>query len=169
MPSAPDYSASEWAALRDLPYAVILAAIVADDDAKGWQVGKETALAARQLIADAKTALDDPLIARVMLEMANEGTDSGNREVDLEDASARSSAMESALAASAAAAALLKRAPVDQAQTYKQWVFNAAVVAARATKSGGVFGIGDKEISESESAFLERLASNLDLAVTSAE
>jgi hypothetical protein len=142
---------------------VILAAIVADDDSKGWQVDKETAVAAQQLAADAKSALDNPIILGVVTEMSQGGTDSGNREVDLKDERARSSAVESALAASAAAAALLKRVPADQAQAYKQWVFNAAVAATRATKSGGVLGIGDREVSDDENEFLDRLETSLEL------
>lgn len=164
MPSEPDYSAPEWATLRELPFIVILGAIVADEDISGWQIPKETAVAAQQLISDAKGALDNPLILHVVSEMSNEGISSGNREVDLDDEGARSSALKSALAASAVAAALLNRAPADQAQAYKQWVLNAAIAATRAVKTGGILGIGDKEISDGESEFLNKLESSLGLA-----
>jgi hypothetical protein len=163
MASEPNFTGPEWGLLRDLPYEVILAAIVTEGERKGWQVAKETAVAAQQLVADAKDALDNPIILRVVTEMSQGGTDSGNREVDLTDERARSSAIESALAASAAAAALLTRVPPDQAQTYKQWVFNAAVAASRATKSGGVLGIGDQEITDDEHEFLDRLDASLGL------
>ena len=163
MSSEVDFSPSDWAALRDLPFTVILGAIVADEKGAGWQVGRETAVAAHQLIADAKDRLDNPLIVRVLEEMSKEGTDSGDREVDLDDEVARSSAVNSALAASAAAAAVLSRADSGQAQAYKQWVYDAAVAAASATKSGGVLGIGDQQISDSEAEFLNNLAINLGL------
>lgn len=165
MASEPNFTGPEWGLLRDLPYEIILAAIVTDGERKGWQVAKETSVAAQQLAADAKLALENPIILRVVREMSQGGTDSGNREVDLTDERARSSAIESALAASAAAAALLKRVPLDQAQAYKQWVFNAAVAAARAVKSGGVLGIGDEEISDDENEFLDRLDASLELNV----
>jgi len=102
---------------------------------------------------------------RVVKEMSEEGTDSGNREVDLGDEVARSSAVNEAFAASSAAAAVLNRAASEQAQAYKQWVYNAAVAAARAVKTGGVLGLGDQDISESETAFLLNLRGHLGLAV----
>ena len=164
MLSEPDFTPSDWAMLRELPFTVILGAIVSDEKSKGWHVSKETAVAARQLISDAKDQLDNPLILRVVKEMAEEGTDSGNREVDLGDEVARSSAVNAAFAASSAAAAVLNRAASEQAQAYKQWVYNAAVAAARAVKTGGVLGLGDQDISESESAFLLNLRGRLGLA-----
>ncbi len=169
MSSEPEFSPSDWAILRELPFTVILGAIVADENSAGWHVTKETAVAAHQLIADAKDQLDNPLILHVLTEMSKEGTDSVDREVDLDDEGARSSAVNSALAASAAAATVLNRADSGQAQTYKQWVFNAAVAATRAIKTGGVLGIGDQEISESESQFLDNLANNLGMMTSGAE
>ena len=163
MAAEPNFTGPEWGLLRDLPYEEILAAIVVDGERKGWQVDKEMSVAAQQLAADAKNALDNPIILRVVTEMSQGGTDSGSRKVDLKDERARSSAVESALAASVAAAALLTRVPADQAQAYKQWVFNAAVAVARAVKSGGVLGIGDQEISDDENAFLDRLDASLEL------
>jgi len=163
MSSEPNFTPSDWATLRELPFTVILGAIVADEKSAGWHVTKETAVAAHQLIADAKDQLDNPLILHVLTEMSEEGTDSGDREVDLSDEGARSSAVSSALAASAAAAAVLNRAAGGQAQAYKQWVYNAAEAATRAIKTGGVLGIGEQEISESEIAFLANLRDNLRL------
>jgi len=164
MSSEADFSPSDWAMLRELPFTVMLGAIVSDEGSKGWHVAKETAVAAHQLIADAKTQLDNPLILHVLTELSEGGTDSVDREVDLDDEGARSSAKEAALTASAAAAAVLNRADSGQAQAYKQWVYNAAVAATRAVKTGGVLGFGDKDVSESETTFLQHLGENLGLA-----
>ena len=164
MPSEADFSPSDWAILRELPFTVILGAIVSDESSKGWHVAKETAVAAHQLISDAKTQLDNPLILHVLTELSDGGTDSDEREVDLDDEGARSSALDAALAASAAAAAVLNRADSGQAKAYKQWVYNAAFAATRAIKTGGLLGFGDKGVSESETAFLLNLGKNLGLA-----
>jgi hypothetical protein len=58
---------------------------------------------------------------------------------------------------------LLTKGTPELAAEYKQWLYDIAEHVARSAKEGGVFGIGGKDVSAGESAYLKMLKRDLGL------
>lgn len=58
--------------------------------------------------------------------------------------------------------------PESEAAQYREWLYGIAGHVAQASKSGGFLGIGGERVTRQESAFLQRLASELGLAALDA-
>jgi hypothetical protein len=56
---------------------------------------------------------------------------------------------------------LEQKATPDEVEAYRRFVLNVAETVARAHREGGFLGIGGKEVSESEQAVLDELATTL--------
>ncbi len=65
-----------------------------------------------------------------------------------------------------AIAILEQKASPEEAEAYKRFVMDMAEAAAKAHKEGGFIGIGGKQVSESEQAALDELATTLGAANT---
>ena len=163
MPSEVDFAPEEWALLTELPFKAVLAAICADVRGPVGGAGKETVLAARRLVREAtSTYPDNALIMGVLQTVA--GDDADEADIKLKDDQARLAAITEATALGARANALLANhdGGAETAQ-YKQWVFDGARAAVNATKSGGFLGFGASRVSDDEAAFLQELATALDV------
>ena len=56
------------------------------------------------------------------------------------------------------AALVTAKAPVDEAQGFKQWLMSVAVQVAQAAKEGGFLGFGGTQVSDAEKAALNELS-----------
>ena len=165
MTSRDVYSPEEWRLLRELPFDVILAAVVADVDGPIGAVARETVAAARRLVAEGVDLSSYALISNLLADYAVEPVGEYNPEVKAGDDEARGEAIAVALARSEDAATLLEsRGIPDEAVAYKRWVYDAAEAAVSATKTGGVLGVGGQRVSDAERHFLDRLADALSIA-----
>lgn len=165
MSSQSDYAPDDWVLLRELPFKVILAAIVSDVSGPTGAASLETVYASRRLVGDARAYPDNALIAGLLADMANEPTGEGD-EFALDDSAAKHQAVADAISECGRANEVLgAHASPDEADQYRRWLYDAAKAATTATKSGGFLGFGAKRISEREAGFLGQLATALGLPV----
>jgi hypothetical protein len=61
-------------------------------------------------------------------------------------------------------AALLSQKAPEDADGYKQWVYQAAQNSAAAAREGGLFGIGGESVTEAETAALREISMALNIA-----
>src|SRR3954447_6852973 len=119
MSSATDFAPEDWALLRELPFKVILSAIVADVRGPIGAESKETLVGARRLVSDATTSYaNNELITSVLSDIQNNASDAF--EVELRDEEARQAALVEGIALSERAADLLgQHANNIEAEEYK--------------------------------------------------
>lgn len=161
MSSENAYSPEEWSLLKELPFKVILAAVVADVRGPVGAASKEMVDAARRLVREATTTYpDNALIIGILREVAEDATD--EESIPLDDDRARQAAIVEALTLANEAMGVLA-ADSQQAIEYRQWIFDAARAATRSTHSGGFLGIGAERVSDGEEELLTQLRVVLEL------
>lgn len=163
MTSEIEYAPGDWTLLKELPFKVILAAVVAEPRGPLGAANTETIHAARRLVQEATTLYaDNALIMGVLHDVA--GDPATEEDISLDDDEARQAAIVEAIALSERATLLLAgRNDAGQLAEYKQWIFDAAKAAIDATKSGGFLGFRAEQVSDNEEQFLIQLSIALGL------
>ncbi len=157
MSSDVDFETAEWTLLKELPFKVILAAVVADVRGPLGAARKEMALGARELVKSATSEYtDNGLVTGVLADVADDPAT--EEEISLDDDEARQAAIVEAIALSSQANAILTdhTAPGESA-AYMKWIYDAAEAAIKATRSGGFLGLRTSAVSSKEQDFLEQL------------
>lgn len=152
------YPPAEWALLVRLPARVMIAATSAEADSPRRTVAE--GLAGMDAIA-AGRASDSDLVRAVVAAIYAESEDDQPAAEEFTD---RAAGLAGVLATCEAAARVLaaRADPADSA-AYRQWLQNIAARVCRASRFGGVRGIGGDRFSAAERRFLADLGAALGL------
>jgi hypothetical protein len=142
------FNAEEWSKLVEAPALVALRVIAAD---RGGTVRESLSLG--RAYAEARRSGDSGLLEEIV-SSAPQVDPSG-----LKDPGGLEQRAEESLRD--ALGLLEQKATPEELEAYRQFVLKVGETVARAHKEGGVLGIGGKEVSESEQAALDKLASTL--------
>jgi hypothetical protein len=142
------FNAEEWSRLVEAPALVALRVIAAD---RGGTVRESLSLG--RAYAEARQSGDSGLLEEIV-SSAPQVDPSGLKDPGALDQRAREALRESLQL-------LEQKATPDEVEAYRQFVLKVGETVARAHKEGGFLGIGGKEVSESEQAVLDDLASTL--------
>jgi hypothetical protein len=155
----------EWELLTHLPARVIVAATSAEPDGPRRTVAE--GLAGLDAIA-AGRAFDSDLVRAVVSAIYAEADDDRPTAADPPTAPGHSdravSVAEVLAACRRATDVLAARADPADSAAYRQWVQSIAARVCGASRSGGVLGLGGKQVSAAERRFLDELAVALSLA-----
>ncbi|HZD68584.1 MAG TPA: hypothetical protein VFA45_06610 [Actinomycetes bacterium] len=140
-----DFTAEEW---TDLGSALISAAeLVSFVDGGRSGMAREMSRV-RRALSDASKRHPSQLVRELAIEPGRSVIDTHLSPGEAEEPVLR--------VLRAAAAALSARAP-DELEAYRRFVVHLGEVAARATRSGGVFGVGGQRVSYAEASTLDRI------------
>jgi hypothetical protein len=155
------FAPADWQLLKDLPFKVILAAVVSDPKGPIGASHTEMSRGARELVQSAVTEYSgNTLIMTVLSEVADDPA--SESEISLDDKDARQAALVEAIALSQRANSVLAdHSNVSEAEGYLIWVYAAAEAAIRATKTRGFLGMGRSDVSDVEQQFLDQLRAAL--------
>jgi hypothetical protein len=142
------FNAEEWSKLVEAPALVALRVIAAD---RGGTLRESLSLG--RAYAEARRSGDSGLLEEIV-SSAPQVDPSG-----LKDPGGLEQRAEESLRD--ALGLLEQKATPEELEAYRQFVLKVGETVARAHKEGGVLGIGGKEVSESEQAALDKLASTL--------
>jgi hypothetical protein len=146
MAEALDYSEDEWKLLITVPQTVAGAVMVAHSGG----LMRET-LAMLEAFDLARQQFSGSRLVETVLDGVQRGDTTVEEGSPHDPPNAPPHSMEEdALAESRQAAELLRRAPEDEAEAYRQFVHFLANHVAGAAKEGGFFGIGGKRFSTEE-------------------
>jgi hypothetical protein len=139
------FNAEEWSKLVEAPALAALRVIASD---RGGTIRESLSLG--RAYAEARRD-GSPLLQEIVTTAPH---------VDPNELKDRSALPQQAEAALREAIRILEeKATPDEVEAYRDFVLKVAETVARAHKEGGVLGVGGKEISESEQAALDELAS----------
>lgn len=163
MASEIEYAPDEWSQIKELPFKVIFAAVVADVRGAVGAAGKESIIGARMLVqAATSTYADNSLVMGVLSAVADDQTE--DDDISLRDHLAREAAITEAYARSENVSAIFARhGDGDESIQFRQWIYDSAKAVCNATESGGFLGLGAKRISDDELEFLSKLSFALGL------
>lgn len=151
------FTDSEWGLLVGLPQSVLTAASAASPD--GTRKTRAENAAGLDKISDARGSAS-PLVAAVAVELVTRvGDPETGEELPVIEPSDPAGYADDVLDRAAKAAALLaSRASDGDAGAYKHWLVEIAETVVGAASTGGVFGIGGADVTESERKFRDRLS-----------
>lgn len=142
------FNAEEWSKLVEAPALVALRVIAAD---RGGTLRESLSLG--RAYAEARRDGGGALLEEIV-SSAPQVDPSGLKDPGALEQRAQSSLRE-------ALQLLEQKATPEEVEAYRQFVLKVGETVARAHKEGGFLGIGGKEVSESEQAVLDELASAL--------
>ena len=142
------FNAEEWSKLVEAPALVALRVIAAD---RGGTLRESLSLG--RAYAEARQTTDSGLLEEIV-SSAPQVDPSG-----LKDPAGLEQRAEGSLRE--ALGVLEQKATAEEVEAYRQFVLKVGETVARAHKEGGFLGIGGKEVSASEQAALDQLASTL--------
>jgi hypothetical protein len=143
-----EFNAEEWSKLVEAPALVALRVIAAD---RGGTLRESLSLG--RAYAEARQSGDSGLLEEIV-SSAPQVDPSG-----LKDPGALEQRVQGSLRE--VLQLLEQKATPEEVEAYRQFVLKVGETVARAHKEGGLLGIGGKEVSESEQAVLDELASTL--------
>jgi hypothetical protein len=150
-----DFADAEWGVLVGLPQAVVIAAMSAQHDSASRT--ESEAQAGMTAIADARDC-GSPLIERVAAEIVERVGDPEDGLPPLPVFTDRAGGIEDVLNRCQEAVLLLAaKADEHEAQAYRHWLVEIAEQVVGASASGGFIGIGSEQVSDAESAFIDKL------------
>jgi hypothetical protein len=149
------FSDSEWRALAELPERVAVAAALSEPTG-GFDDVRDLVAGMRGI--EAATESTSALVRAVVAERYDEGFDWGTGD------QSPAERIEQTLADVRAEMMGLRKAGIDPAEigAYASFLLNVANRSVRGSRSGGVLGIGGRQVSSREVDFLDRLALILD-------
>lgn len=156
--ATPAFPAAEWRLLTRLPARVVVAATSAEPDSPRRTVAE--GLAGLEAIAGGRV-FDSDLVRAVAAAIYAESTDDTPAAEEFTD---REAGVAEVLAGCREASEILaaRADPADSA-AYRQWVQSVAVRVCGASRTGGLLGVGGEQVSPAERAFLDNLATALQL------
>jgi hypothetical protein len=151
------FTDSEWGMLVGLPQSVLTAASAVSVD--GTRKTRAENAAGLDKISDGRGSAS-PLVATVAAELVTRVGDPENgEELPVIEPSDPVGYAEDVLDRAAKAAALLQaRVAEGDAGAYKHWLVESAESVVGAASSGGVFGLGGAEVTDSERSFRDQLS-----------
>lgn len=160
MSTPADYSPEEVELLIETPFAVGMAVMMTAESGLG---ALRELSALRSLILEPATPPAAGPLIRGLLDVLEARTRSdpqaGRALMNPFEGLPRAAMVPTALEKVAQALALLRRkATAAEVAAYGQWLLTISEGVARAAREGTVFGLGGREVSEAEAAFLDRLA-----------
>jgi len=162
-----DFAASDWNTLRETPYLVGLATMLAEPSGLGTI--KETVAMTVGMVKEQSS--DIPLIrdltSRPELQGAQESIKA--RLGELKPSSAKDTVRTLALDHARSSIELLDEhaAGAQEINAYKKLLYGLAETVANASREGGVLGFGGKPVSAAEQSFLDELQSAIQYQKTS--
>jgi hypothetical protein len=159
-----DFSSTDWHTLRDAPYLVGLATLVAGSSGLGSV--RESMAIARGIIEGQSS---DVALVRDLTnhtEMQEAQSSMRDRLGGLDASVSKDRLKSLALERAAAAISIIdaKGSP-EEASAVRQWLYSIAERVAKAAKEGGFLGFGGTQVSEDEQAFLNDLRAALQIQV----
>ncbi len=161
-----DFAASDWNTLRETPYLVGLATMLAEPSGLGTI--KETVAMTVGIVKE--QASEIPLIrdltSRPELQAAQDSIK--GRLGELKPSSAKDTVRDLALEHARSSIELLsdKAAGAPEIDAYKKLLYGLAETVANASREGGFLGFGGKAVSAAEQSFLDELQNTIQLEKT---
>jgi hypothetical protein len=153
-----DFSASDWNTLRDTPYLVGLATLLAEPSGLGTI--KESIAVTMGIVKNqaSETPLIRDLTSRPEMEAAQESLRA--RFTGARGELSKDATRDLALEHSRSAMALLSgKASAEELDSYRKLLYGLAEMVANASREGGFLGFGGKAVSTAEQSFLDDLQS----------
>jgi hypothetical protein len=161
MSTKTDFTPEEWETIRNAPYLVAAAVMVAGRSGIFGSI-KEALVTAQTFYesASSESPLIKALSAQDEVKLSQEFVSNqiALREAAQAPEKLRSLAVEQC---QAAVALLNQKGGAGEAESYKRWVMDIAQKVANAAKEGAFFGLGGERVSEAEQAILADLAAAL--------
>lgn len=159
MSIAADYSPQEIELLIETPFAVGMAVMMAAESGLG---ALNELAALRRLILEPPPSLAENSLIRGLLDALETRTradpKAGRALMNPFEGLARAAMVPAALEKAAQALALLRsKATAAEVAAYGEWLLAIGEGVARSAREGAVFGLGGRQVSEAEAAFLNRL------------
>jgi hypothetical protein len=153
-----NFTAEEWRALLRAPMLVSYAvAGAAPSDEEGYI--QEMAAVADAIFEGGQAASKDSLLSAVVANIiANAEDDQRGQTEKLSVTDARTRALDNCREV---AALLQAKVSAEEAADYKRWLLAVAQRVASAAKEGGIFGFGASQVSKSEVATINEIATAL--------
>lgn len=143
-----DYTAEEWALLKETPF--VVGAAVAVSAASGLGTAKELFAVVTGTTGGMLAFPENELIQALL---KDEDRPSPFRGMD------RDELLPAAIERCRQAAVVLEaKVPAREAEDYKRWVIAAGEAVANAAKEGGFFGFGGEQVSEPEQSLLDEIS-----------
>jgi tagatose-1,6-bisphosphate aldolase non-catalytic subunit AgaZ/GatZ len=119
------------------------------------------AIGGMKAVTEFLQAAEQPLLVEIMKDLGEPESDQ-RAAIDRDDPAARQQAMDTGIEAAVDAHSLLvEKAAEEEARDFARLLLAAADATVRAAKSGGILGIGGKQVTASEAAYVRRLADAL--------
>ena len=158
-----DFSSTEWQTLRDAPYLIGLATLVAGSSGLGSV--RESMAIARGIIEgqSSDVALVRDLTNHTEMQEAQSSMRDrlGGLDANVSKDRLKSLALERA----AAAISVIDAKGREEGSAVRQWLYSIAERVAKAAKEGGFLGFGGTQVSEDEQTFLKDLRAALQIQV----
>jgi hypothetical protein len=155
-PESELYTSEEWKILLETPMTVCRAMMaIAPSGALGTS---QEVIALRTGLKEALQQASSPLLAHLRQQLqSREKAEALWKEIQrlFQDRQDASSIRQTAIAACQSCVTLLRNAPVQDSQAYKEFVYALARRVAEAAREGGVLGIGGQILSEAEQTLLK--------------
>jgi hypothetical protein len=154
------FSDEEWSLLVGLPQSVVTAASAAESDGTRRTLA-EGAAGLEAISAGRESA--SPLVSAVAVELVSRVGDPevGEEPPVIEPPDPEAAIADTLRRAREVAALLAARVDEGEAGAYKHWLVDIAEEVVTAAPSGGVFGVGGEQVTESERQFRDELAAVL--------
>ena len=164
VPAQGPYTSHEWRLLVETPVKIGRAMMaVSPSGALGMT---QEIIALRKCYQDAFENTRNPALLSMRQHLQDQDTletmweDAGYAFADKWDAA---NVRQTAIAACQQAVALLKKMPAQDAQSYKDFIYAAALKVAQAAKEGGFMGVGGVSVSAEEKSLLSDISRSLGL------
>jgi len=160
-----DFTASDWTTLRDTPYLVGLATLLAEPSGLGTI--KESVALTMGIWEN--QASDFPLIRDLTsrAEMQAAQNSLKGRLTGLQGEAAKNAMRSLALEQARSSIALLSaKADAKEVEAYRKLLYGLAEKVANASREGGVLGFGGKAVSAAEQSFLDDLQNTIQFEKT---
>ena len=158
------YTNEEWKVLAETPVKIGRAMMaVSPSGALGMT---QEVMALRKCCSEALQTTSSPILQELRQQLQGQDTlsyiwqEAGHAFSNRWDAS---NVRQTALAACQQIGALLRKVSAQDAQAYKEFIYNTALKVAQAAKEGGTFGIGGVSVSENEKTLLNEISNTLGL------
>jgi hypothetical protein len=156
-----DFSASEWSTLRDTPYLVGLATLLAEPSGLGTIKESIAMTMGIWKSQSSEIPLIRDLTSRTEMQASQESLKDKFRESQGKPKDVvRDLALENARSSTAL---LSGKATSEELDAYKKLLYGLAEMVANASREGGILGFGGKAVSAAEQSFLDDLQDAIQL------
>jgi hypothetical protein len=156
------FTSEEWSALLRTPLMATLV-VVAASPSGPFGIAREMLAAGRALAGARRGEVTNPLAEAIATDIAMTSQPDGREPDEARHADLRGMGPDQVRGHALerlreAVGILYRKAPDDETEGFKRWLFSISLEVARAAKEGGHFGFGGKRVSDEEAAALRQTA-----------